>query len=314
LAIWTPARPVAAGAKIVLRAGHSATVTEPFHIALETFKRRLEELTGGQVEVRLYPNRRLGNDREMLAGLSRGTGELAVAASAVLAEQVPELKLFDLPFVFRDRPHLHRVLDGPMGQELAEMIRAKGFRLLAFYEAGVRHLMTRGKPISRLEDLAGLKIRTLGNPMHQEAFRVMGASPIPLAYGEVYGALDRGAIDGADAASTGYESQKFYEVAPHWSVLAWTTLVSGLVMGEQFFAGLPAAVQGAIRLAAQESAQIEREATARAETAALDALKARGVMITAPDREPFRRASRAIYRTFGGPEDRVRLEKILDSR
>jgi tripartite ATP-independent transporter DctP family solute receptor len=266
------------------------------------------------VEVQLFPNRALGNERDMIEGLLLGTVHVTVPSNAVMAGFVPETKVFDLPFLFRDRAHMYAVMDGPVGADLGDKMRAKGFRLLSYYEAGIRHIMTNKKPLTKLDDLKGLKIRTMENPVHLDAFRAMGASPLPMAYGEVYTALQQGVIDGAEAANTNYEAQKFYEVAPNWAMVAWTTLVADMIMGEKFFQSLPPDVQKAVVQAAQESAKVEREAYAKSEETALAQLKAKGVKITTPDPEPFRKASQAVYAKFGGPEDQARLKKIVETK
>jgi hypothetical protein len=125
-------------------------------------------------------------------------------------------------------------MDGPVGQELNGAMQKKGFRLLGFYEAGIRHIMTK-KPIESFEDLQGLKIRTMQVPAHVASFNAFGANATPLAYGELYGALQTGVVDGAEAANTNYNSKKFYEVAPHWATVAWTALVADLIMSEAKF-------------------------------------------------------------------------------
>jgi len=310
---WMAASPAAA-ADIVIKAGHSAAATEPYHTGFEYFKKRVEELTKGKVEVQLFPNRTLGNERDMIEGLLLGTVHVTVPSNAVMAGFVPETKVFDLPFLFRDRTHMYSVMDGPVGADLGDRMRAKGFRLLSYYEAGIRHIMTNKKSLTKLDDLKGLKIRTMENPVHLDAFRAMGASPLPMAYGEVYTALQQGVIDGAEAANTNYEAQKFYEVAPNWAMVAWTTLVADMIMGEKFFQSLPADVQKAVVQAAQESARVEREAYAKSEDVALATLKAKGVKITTPDPEPFRKASQSVYAKFGGPEDQARLKKIVETK
>jgi TRAP-type transport system periplasmic protein len=304
----------ASAADIVIKAGHSAAATEPYQVGFEYFKKRVEELTKGKVEVQIFPNRTLGNERDMIEGLLLGTVHITVPSNAVMAGFVPETKVLDLPFLFRDRPHMYSVIDGPVGADLGERMRAKGFRLLSYYEAGVRHIMTNRKSLTKLDDLKGLKIRTMENPVHLDAFRAMGASPLPMAYGEVYTALQQGVIDGAEAANTNYEAQKFYEVAPNWAMVAWTTLVSDMIMSEKFFQSLPADIQKAVVQAAQESAKVEREAYAKSEDVALAQLKAKGVKITTPDPEPFRKASQSVYAKFGGPEDQARLKKILETK
>jgi tripartite ATP-independent transporter DctP family solute receptor len=304
----------ASAADIVIKAGHSAAATEPYQVGFEYFKKRVEELTKGKVEVQIFPNRTLGNERDMIEGLLLGTVHITVPSNAVMAGFVPETKVFDLPFLFRDRQHMYSVMDGPVGADLGERMRAKGFRLLSYYEAGVRHIMTNKKSLTKLDDLKGLKIRTMENSVHLDAFRAMGASPLPMAYGEVYTALQQGVIDGAEAANTNYEAQKFYEVAPNWAMVAWTTLVSDMIMSEKFFQSLPADIQKAVVQAAQESAKVEREAYAKSEDVALAQLKAKGVKITTPDPEPFRKASQSVYAKFGGPEDQARLKKILETK
>jgi len=305
---------VVAAAEFVLKAGHSAAATEPYQVGFEYFKKRVEELTKGRVEVQIFPNRALGNERDMIEGLLLGTVHITVPSNAVMAGFVPETKVFDLPFLFQDRKHMYAAMDGRVSQDLGEKMQAKDFRLLAYYEAGIRHIMTNRKSITKFDDLKGLKIRTMENPVHLDAFRAMGASPLPMAYGEVYTALQQGVIDGAEAANTNYEAQKFYEVAPNWAMVAWTTLISDMIMGEKFFQSLPPDVQKAIIQAAQESAKVEREAYAKSEDVALAALKAKGVKITSPDPEPFRKAAQAVYAKFGGPEDQARLKKILETQ
>ncbi len=206
----------ATAATIILKAGHSANPDEPYHVGLLEFARIVAEKTNGQVEVQIFPNNQLGNEKEMIEGLLLGTLDITVPSNGVVTNFVPELGIFDLPFLFRDRPHMYKVMDGPVGQELNGAMQKKGFRLLGFYEAGIRHIMTK-KPINSFEDLQGLKIRTMQVPAHVASFNAFGANATPLAYGELYGALQTGVVDGAEAANTNYNSKKFYEVAPHWA-------------------------------------------------------------------------------------------------
>src|SRR5437762_443125 len=153
------------------------------------------------------------------------------------------------------------------------------------YQVGFEHFK------KRVEELT----RRMDTPVDLGAIRGMRASRRPMAYGEVYTALQQGAMDGAEAANTTYEAQKFYGVAPNWAMVAWTTLVSDMIMGEKFFQSLPADVQKAVVQAAQESARVEREAYARSEDVALATLKAKGVKITTPDPEPFRKAQQSMH-------------------
>jgi tripartite ATP-independent transporter DctP family solute receptor len=306
---------VGAGASaetIVLKAGHSANADEPYHIGLTEFARIVKERSGGRVEVQIFPNNQLGNEKEMIEGLLLGTLDITVPSNGVVTNFVPQLGIFDLPFLFRDRAHMYKVMDGPVGQTLDQAMQGKGFRLLGFYEAGIRHIMTRTKPINSYDDLKGLKIRTMGVPAHVASFNAFGANATPLAYSELYGALQSGLVDGAEAANTNYNSKKFYEVAPHWAQIGWTALVADLIMSEKKFKSLPKDIQQILSDAGLESAAAERAAYAKSDNSLLESLEAKGVMITRPDPVPFREASKPVYDEFVKTEqDRELLEAIL---
>jgi tripartite ATP-independent transporter DctP family solute receptor len=306
------AAPPAAAAEITLKAGHSAAESEPYHIGLTKLADLVAEKTDGEVEIQVFPNSQLGNEKEMIEGVLLGTLDITCPANAVLTNFVEELKVFDLPFLFRDRGHMYEVLDGPVGEELAEAVGERGFHLLGFFEAGIRHIMTTGRPVESIDDLRGLKIRTMQNPAHVAAFNAFGANATPLAYGELYGALQSGVVDGAEAANSNYAAQKFYEVAPHWAMVAWTTLVAPCVMSEEKFQALPEDVQAALAEAMEEAETVERQAYAASDDRRFAELQAAGIEVTHPDPEPFRAASKAVYVQFMTSEgDRRRLEAIL---
>lgn len=300
---------------IVLKAGHSANPDEPYHVGLQAFADKVEERTGGKVVIEIFPNNQLGNEKEMIEGLLLGTVDITVPSNGVVTNFVPELGVFDLPFLFRDREHMYKVMDGPVGQELDAAMAGKGFKLLAFYEAGIRHIMTTKGPIETYDDLTGLKIRTMQVPAHVASFNAFGANATPMAYGELYGALQSGVIDGAEAANTNYNSKKFYEVAPYWATVAWTALVADLIMSKEKFDSLPGDVQQALVASALESAAVERKTYAESDASLLEVLKGKGVTVTTPDTVPFREASKAVYDEFvQTPEQKATLEQILSTQ
>ncbi len=298
--------PVAAET-IVLKAGHSANSDEPYHIGLTEFARIVKEKSGGKVEIQIFPNNQLGNEKEMVEGVLLGTVDITVPSNGVVTNFVSELGIFDLPFLFRDRAHMYKVMDGEVGQMLSTAMQAKGFRLLGFYEAGVRHIMTRTKPINSFDDLGGLKIRTMGVPAHVSSFNAFGANATPLAYSELYSALQTGLVDGAEAANTNYNSKKFYEVAPHWAQIGWTALVADLIMSEAKFKSLPEDIQNILLEAGARSASVERKAYSDSDNALLADLEAKGVKVTRPDPAPFREASKKVYDEFVTNEETRRI-------
>ena len=168
----------ASAADIVIKAGHSAAATEPYQVGFEYFKKRVEELTKGKVEVQLFPNRTLGNERDMIEGLLLGTVHITVPSNAVMAGFVPETKVLDLPFLFRDRQHMYGVIDGPVGADLGERMRAKGFRLLSYYEAGVRHIMTNRKSLDEARRPQGPQDPHHGEPRPPRRLPGHGREPV----------------------------------------------------------------------------------------------------------------------------------------
>jgi len=302
---------VASAETIVLKAGHSANTNEPYQVGLEAFAKALEAKTDGKVTVQIYANNLLGNEKEMVEGLLLGNVDITVPTNGLVTNFVKELGIFDMPFLFKDRETMYKAVDGKVGEALSKEMQKKGFRLLAFYEAGVRHIMTTSKPINSIDDLKGMKIRTMQIPAHVESFNVYGAKATPLAYGELYSALQTGVVDGAEAANTNYYSKQFYTPAPYWAQIGWTTLVADLIMSEKKFQSFPEDIQKAILEAAQESAAIERKAYAESDAKLLDVLKEKGVTVTYPDPGPFRERSQQVYEKFiTTPESKELLEII----
>ena len=299
-------------AKIILKAGHSTNIDEPYHQGLLEMARIVSEKSAGQVEIQIYPAMQLGSEKSMLEGLMLGTLDIAVTANGSVSNFVPEMGILDLPFLFRSREHLYSVMDGPVGNALGDVLRENGFRLLGFYEAGVRHIMTAHTPVHSIDDLAGLKIRTMPVPAHIASFNAFGANAVAVDYGELYGGLQTGLIDGAEAANTNYSNKKFYEVAPYWAQLGWVMLAADLLMSEKRFNDLPSNVQQILMDAGRQSAMLERKLYADSDNSLLSVLESRGVKVSYPDPAPFRKASQSVYEEFVTSEhDRALLDAIL---
>ncbi|MCB8888294.1 TRAP transporter substrate-binding protein [Vreelandella malpeensis] len=298
---------------LVLRAGHSANLSEPYQKGLEKFAEVVERETNGDVTVQIFPNNQLGNEREMIEGVLLGTLDIAVPTNGVLTNFVSELSIFDLPFLFDDRAHMYRVLDGEVGERLASTMQDNGFRLLGFYEAGIRHIVTQ-EPVNSIEDLDRQSIRTMQIPAHVAAFNEFGANATPLAYSELYAALEAGVVDGAEAAYTNYQAQRFYEVAPYLAEVSWTTLVADLIMSEQRFQSLPENVQQALVVAGQESADYERQVYAEMDTRIREELLDAGVEFTQPDLAPFRERAQAVYSQYVDTDQKKTLLDMIQQQ
>ena len=271
------------------------------------------EMSNGRVEIQIYAAMQLGSEKAMIEGLLLGTIDIVVTANGSATNFVPQLGMLDLPFLFRDRDHMYSVMDGEVGEKLKKSMEERGFHLLGFYDAGVRHIMTSDRPINAYEDLQGLKIRTMPVPAHIASFNAFGANAVAVDYGELYGGLQTGLIDGAEAANTNYDLKKFYEVAPHWAQIGWIILAADAIMSEEKFHSLPEDIQDILTEAGRQSAILERQAYADSDNSLLTVLQGKGVQVTYPDPAPFREASKTVYNEFvRTDEDQELLNTILN--
>jgi len=286
---------------LVIKASLSQNPGEPQVRALKLFKKLVEEKSAGKLVVEIYPNNQLGNQRDVVEGIQLGTIQMSNIAS-VMASFVKEVNIFELPFLFENRIHFYAVLDSEIGKDLRPAFARCGFHLLGYFDAGVRHIMTVDKSIDSINDLKGLKIRTMENPLHLDAFKAFGANPLPMAYGELYTALEQHVIDGAEAANTNYYSKKFYEPAPYWTMVGWIHLIEYVIMSRYFYERLPQEYKLIIDNAAAVMIDKERRWYQENDQLVLGKLKDAGVHITYPDRKDFSEASIEVYENWA---DRV---------
>jgi len=296
----------------ILKAALSQNPSEPQVRAVELFADLVSEGTAGRIRVQIYPNNQLGNQRDVVEGLQMGSVELANIAS-VMASFVPETNLFELPFLFDGPEHFDAVVDSEIGKSLGPAFESRGMHLLGYFDVGERHIMTTHRLIERFEDLSGLKIRTMENRLHLATFKAFGANPLPMAYGELYTALEQGVIDGAEAADPNYFAKRFYEPAPFWARVGWIRLIEYVVMSRSFYENLSAADRAVIDQAARAMILQQRSWYRSEADSALERLREAGVRISNPERDAFRAAALSIYEDWA---DRVggmaNIEAILE--
>ena len=186
----------ASAADIVLKAGHSQNADEPMDLGLRMMSEHLEKATGGKATIEIFPNMQLGGEVEMIKQVLTGSLDITSPSNAPLTNFVPELKIFDMPFLFRSEQHMINVLRGPVLGEINNIVAKRGIRLLGVYNVGVRHIMTK-EPLESFADLAGRKIRTMQSKYHMAAFNAFGANATPISYAELYSSLQTGVVDGA---------------------------------------------------------------------------------------------------------------------
>jgi tripartite ATP-independent transporter DctP family solute receptor len=285
-------------AEKVIKLGHVLDTKHPYHIGSEFFAKRAAELTKGKVEVQIYPSSQLGNERELVEAMQVGTIEMGASTSAVAARFVKEIEIFNLPFLFKDFQHLYKILDSQFGEDLNQASQKKGLRILAWWVGGSRSIYAR-KPISDLASMKGMKIRTIENPVVVATWKALGLISTPIPFGEVYTALQQGVVDAGEGNVISYESMKFDEVAPYLSHIKYLITVQPLLVGENFFKGLPAEVQTALIQAGKDCVAVERKANEEAEEKIIELLKKKKRTVVIPNLDPFIAGVQPVYEQYG---------------
>ena len=267
------------GSKIVLKLGHGLDSKHPVHLALEFMKSRLAELSGGLVDVDIYPGSVLGSETQCLEQLQNGSLAMTKTSSAAIENFIPEMAVFSLPYVFRSGEHYWNVLNGKVGKELLNKGESKYLRGLCYYDGGSRNFYTKDKPIRTPDDLKGLKIRVMNNATSIEMVKAMGGAPTPIAWGELYSALAQGTVDGAENNRPSFTTNKHYEICKHFTLDAHSRVPDLLLMSTKVWDKLPENIQKWIQQAAGESREFQKKLWAEKTAEALVEAKNQGVEI-----------------------------------
>ena len=278
-----------AAAQTTLRMGHTLPASDTHHLAAQRFAESVRSRTNGQIQIEVHPAGTLGNDSSILQNLRLGAIDLGFTGNPFFRSFAPKLNVLDLPYLFASYDHVYRVVDGPVGEQLLRELEAHQLKGLAFWEIGFRNVTNSIRPVTRPEDLKGLKIRTTPNPAHVAAFQALGASPTPLPFTEVYLALHSKAVDGQENPVNLIYASKFHEVQKHLSLTQHAYTVSIVAMNLPKFRSLAPAQQQALVEAAREAAVYQRKLNRDTEGESLAKMKQAGLaVIETVDTEPFR--------------------------
>lgn len=307
-----------AAGQVEMKLGHVAPTNNPYHLGADFFARRVAELTQGKVNVKVFPDAQLGNEKDLVEGLRLGTLQLAITANAPMSQFFPQVLLFDLPFIFRDNAHWAKVVDGPVGAQITGLFPQKGLRALATFDGGWRSPYNSKRAIAKLEDVKGLKFRTMESPMHISIYRALGAQAVPMGSSEVYSALQQGVVDGGDSPVSFYEQLKHYEVAKQLSDLPLFKLTVFLLASDKVFTALPQNQQAALLQAGKEAAAFERQKNAEVEGALAKKLESAGVKIThVPAAEVDRivqAMKQTVWKQYEGQVGAQTIEAVVGTR
>jgi tripartite ATP-independent transporter DctP family solute receptor len=272
-----------------LRLAHEVAVDSTQHLAATRFAELVKDRTNGAVDIKVFPNSGLGTGQQALNLLRGGTIEIVQSGSTTFNGLVGETAALEMPFLFRDADHAYHVLDGKVGQSLLDKLAPYNIQGLAFLENGWRQVTNSRHPVRSVEDIKGLKIRTTPNPYHIQAFQLLGANPVPLAYAELYSALETGAVDAQEHPLPILWAGKFYEVQKYLTLTshAYSPLI--LVMNKPKFESLPANYRAILIESAHDAANYQRDLNAKQVAEIIAGVKEAGVeVIEQIDTAPFR--------------------------
>ena len=278
-----------ASAATALRFGYEAPRSDTQHIAAKKFDELLKEKSKGELKLSLFPDSTLGNAQTMIGAVRGGTIDLEMSGSPNFTGLEPKLNVIDIPFIFKDREHVYKVLDGEIGQGLLKDLEAQGLKGLAFWDVGFRAFSNSKHPVNKPEDIKGLKVRTNQNPMYIQAFSLLGGNPVPMPLAELYTALATRAVDAQEHPIGIFWSVKLYEVQKHLSLTnhGYTPLI--LVMNKAKFDGLSPELQQAILDSAKEAGQYQRDLNVQNEKDIVEKLRKAGIeVIEQVDNAPFK--------------------------
>lgn len=280
-------------------------------IAIDTFAKEVEKRTNGRYKIQTFYNGALGGERESIEAVQLGTQELAFSSSGPVPNFVPEAKILDVPFLFRDKAHARAVLDGPIGQDILKKFEPKGFKALAWAENGFRHMTNSKRAVNTPEDLKGLKLRTMENPVHITAYKAFGIITTPMAFPEVFTALQQGTVDGQENPLPVIISAKFDQVQKHLSLTGHVYSPAIFVMNKGVFDKLAPADQQAFLEAAKEGVKANRARVDEDDAKGVADLRAKGMNVVENlDKAKFQAALASANAKFEKEFGKANLDRI----
>ena len=269
---------------VMIKVGPVVSGDHPENVGAREFERLVEERSGGEIEVRVFTDSQLGNQREMVEQLRSGTLEMTWVTTGFFGSWEPVMGTLEIGYLFEDREHAFRAFAGPLGEEVAERVEQHGVELLGFYEAGMRHLTNSVRPVNGPGDIAGLTIRTPRSTYHLRTIEMRGANATPMAFNELYTAMEQGVVDGQENPLSNIYNARFSEVNDHLALTGHLHLTHMVLYSAQLWEQMSPAHQEIVRQAVLDSADVQRARVAQDDATLLSELEAQGMQVTRPDR------------------------------
>ena len=304
-----------ASAQVSMR--NSISIGQNSHqgVGIDAFAKEVEQRTGGRYKVQNFYSGSLGGERESIEAVQLGTQELTLTSTGPIPNFVPEAKILDIPFLFRDKAHAHAVLDGPIGDEMLKLFDSKGFKALAWAENGVRHMTNNKRAVNTPDDLKGLKMRTMENPIHIAAYKGFGIVPTPMAFPEVFTALQQGTVDGQENPLSVIMAAKFDQVQKYLTLTGHVYSPAVWLMNKATFDKLSDADKQAFIEAAKVGTKANRARVAEDDARGVTDLRAKGMnVIENPDKAKFVAALTNVNAEFEKQFGKAAVDRIRNVR
>ncbi len=302
-----------AQAQTILKIGYATTATSHYGVGSTTFCDDIEKGTQGRYKCQQFPSSALGGEREMIEAVQLGTLDIVNTSTGPVGNFVPEVKIVDIPFLFRDYDHARKVLDGPIGQDLLTKFPSKGLVALSWTENGFRHMTNNKRAIVKPEDASGLKMRTMENKVHMEGYRAFGIQPTPMAFPEVFGALQQGTVDGQENPIPVILASKFSQVQKHLSLTGHVYSPALLITSPRVMNKLSDADKKVFYEAAKHASAAQRKKVNDDEASGIAQLEKEGMsVVKRVDGPAFRNALREAYASYSKEFGADNIRRIQD--
>ncbi|MCB4799744.1 TRAP transporter substrate-binding protein [Neotamlana laminarinivorans] len=286
-----------------IKLAHGLDVNHSVHKAMVKMSEDLAQISGGKMQIKIYPSQQLGTERECIELLQIGSLDMTKVSVGVMENFAPRMKVFGLPFLFRDKAHVYQVLDGPVGQDLLDEGSKYWLKGLAYYDAGSRSFYTKEKPVNNPDDLKGLKIRVMESVTAMNMVNSLGGSATPISWGELYTSLQQGVVDGAENNPPSFYLSRHYEVCKYYTLDEHTVLPDVLIIGTHIWDDLNDKEKKWLQTAVNNSVVYQRKLWHEAEQEALNEVQKAGVEIIYPDKTLFSNKVEDVYTTVKKDKD-----------
>jgi tripartite ATP-independent transporter DctP family solute receptor len=305
---------VEAGEKVTLRI---ASVSGPQHHhndALRWYAERVAKRTSGGLDLKVLDGAQLGGERDYIEGMILGSIEMAQVSTGPVAGFIPEFDLFSLPYMFRNTDHFVKVISGPVGAKFFDLLEKRGIKGLCWFDNGYRSVFNSKRPIRTPEDMKGLKIRVMESPIMVDTINAMGGSATPMAYGELYTALQQGVLSGAENAPGNVFNDKFYEVTKYYSLTNHFRPPGVVVISLRVWNRLSKEDQAVLQEEAKALQTYEIDLTQKVEKESIEKLKAKGMQINEVDFDAFQKAVKPVHDKFAARFGPDLIKQVLETK